>query len=143
MSCLTHHPICVEQFLSEPPAPASGASVHFVGTVRNHHEGKRVARLYYECYESMAERQLDRIINRVKTDYPVGRVRVLHRLGWLEVGEAAVVIEVSSAHRKEAFEACRAVIEEVKRTVPIWKKEVDEAGAGEWVLCAESGEKVL
>lgn len=137
---ITHQPISVEAFLKEKPAASCGACVHFIGTVRNHHDGKSVRRLYYECYESMANKQMDLILKRVQHDYGVDRIRVLHRIGRLEVGDVAVIIEVSSAHRAEAFSACRAVIEEIKRKVPIWKKEVYEDGTDEWVFCAHPAE---
>lgn len=135
---LTYQPISVEGFLKESPPASCGACVHFIGRVRNHQHGRAVKRLYYECYESMAEKQMTVIRDHVQSRYGVERIRVLHRLGWLEIGDVAVVIEVSSAHREEAFAACRAMIEEIKKKVPIWKKEVYEDGTSEWVLCSHS-----
>lgn len=139
---ITHEPILIEAFLKEKPAASCGATVHFIGTVRNHHDGKAVRRLYYECYESMADKQIAAIVDRIKHTYGVDRIQVLHRVGWLEVGDVAIVIEVSSTHRDEPFSACRVVIDEIKKKVPIWKKEVYEDGTGEWVLCSHSIEVV-
>ncbi len=137
---ITHQPISVETFLKEKPTASCGASVHFVGTVRNHQNGRAVKRLYYECYESMADKQIAAISDHVKHNYSVDRIRVLHRVGWLDVSDVAVIIETRSAHREEAFMACRAVIEEIKKKVPIWKKEVYEDGTSEWILCTHSTE---
>ena len=131
---MTDQPIAVEAFLKEKPSASCGASVHFIGTVRNHQEGRSVRKLYYECYESMADKQIAAIVGHAKRTYGVDRIRVLHRVGWLEVGDVAIVIEASSSHREEAFTACRAVIEEIKKKVPIWKKEVYEDGTNEWIL---------
>lgn len=140
---ITHQPISVEAFFKERPAASSGAAVHFIGVVRNHQNGRSVKKLYYECYESMADKQIDSIITRVKHAYDIDQVRVLHRVGWLEVGDVAIMIETSSIHREDAFSACRAVIEEVKKSVPIWKKEVYCDGTSEWVLCSHSAEVTL
>lgn len=140
---VTHQPVSVETFLKEKPTASCGAAVHFIGTVRNHQDGRAVKKLYYECYESMADKQIAEIIDRAKRTYGVDRIRVLHRVGWLEVGDVAVIIETSSGHRDEAFMACRTVIEEIKKKVPIWKKEVYEDGTSEWVLCSHSAEVAL
>ena len=83
----------------------------------------------------MADKQIQGIIENTKKRWPIEDVQVLHRIGWLNVGEAAVVISVSSAHRDEAFVACRYMIDEIKTQVPIWKKEVFQDGTSEWVLC--------
>jgi molybdopterin synthase catalytic subunit len=132
---ITKDPIDLNQFLSPSSDPASGASVFFVGKVRNHHDGKAVKLLYYECFEAMANKQIMRILERAKKKYLIHRVRALHRVGRLEVGDIAVVVEVSSSHRAEAFEACRAIIHEIKHEVPIWKKETYTNGKEEWVYC--------
>ncbi|MDP2644029.1 MAG: molybdenum cofactor biosynthesis protein MoaE [Desulfobacterales bacterium] len=137
---ITHEPISVEAFLKEKPDASCGASVHFIGTVRNHQDGRAVKRLYYECYESMADKQIAAIMDRVTRTYGVDQIRVLHRVGWLEVGDVAIIIKTSSAHRQEAFTACRTVVEEIKKKVPIWKKEVYGDGTSEWILCSHSAE---
>lgn len=86
----------------------------------------------------MARKELDAIVDEVSKRWVLGDVRVIHRVGLLEVGEAALAIAVSSAHRDEAFLACRYVIEEIKRRVPIWKKQTFEDGTVEWTACAGS-----
>ena len=139
---ITDKPIKVEAFLTEAPGKACGAVASFVGVVRNHDHGRPVRKLYYECYASMANKQIQSIIDQARNNWPVEDVRVLHRVGWLEVGEAAVIITVSSAHREEAFSTCRYVIEEIKTKVPIWKKEVFQDGTSEWVLCGHPHEEV-
>lgn len=139
---ITDKPIKLEEFLAGEPNKSCGAVASFVGVVRNHDHGRPVVRLFYECYESMAEKQIQAIIDEAKKRWPVDEVRMLHRVGWLEVGEAAVAIVVSSAHREEAFSACRFVIEEIKNKVPIWKKEIFTDGTSEWVLCGHPHEEL-
>jgi molybdopterin synthase catalytic subunit len=135
---IIREPISVEDFLKEKPAASCGASAHFVGMVRNHHNGKSVKKLFYECYESMADKQIASIVDRVKRAHGVERIRVLHRVGWLEVGDVAVIVEASSAHREEAFLACREIIEAIKKKVPIWKKELYEDETSNWVDCSHA-----
>lgn len=113
----------------------SGAEVIFVGKVRNHSEGKKVLYLEYEAYESMAEKMIGDLILRAKTLWPVDGVKVLHRLGKVGLGQTAILIEVSAAHRDEAYRASRFLIEEIKHQVPIWKKEHFEDGTSQWSLC--------
>ncbi|OGX07595.1 MAG: hypothetical protein A2Z88_08335 [Omnitrophica WOR_2 bacterium GWA2_47_8] len=139
---LTKEPIEAAEFLSLKPAQDCGASACFFGWVRNHNQGRSVIRLKYECYEVLAEKEIHRIALKVRDQYSCGEVRILHRIGMIEVGEIAVAICASSAHRDEAFTACRAVIEEIKKKVPIWKKEVYADGMSEWVLCSHSVEGV-
>ncbi len=134
MKTITCEPIRLEDFLLAPN-PSCGASASFVGRVRNHHAGREVQKLFYECYEPMAEKELQRIIEKVKKETGVNAIRALHRIGWLEIGEIAVVIEAHSAHRDEAFKACRSVIELIKRDVPIWKKEIYADGEQSWISC--------
>jgi molybdopterin synthase catalytic subunit len=110
---------------------AGGIST-FTGNVREQSRGKTVRFLEYEAYAPMAVREMDRIAIAVESEIPGTRVALQHRVGRLEIGEAAVVIAASAPHRAEAFEACRAVIERLKQSVPIWKREVDAAG-GEWI----------
>ncbi|MBU6216452.1 MAG: molybdenum cofactor biosynthesis protein MoaE [Acidobacteria bacterium] len=105
--------------------PSSGAIVTFVGTARDHSEGRSgVVELVYEAYERYAVRQMQRVVERARATWPtVARVAVLHRTGAVAVGEDAVVVAVSSPHRDEAFPAAAFVIEAVKATAPIWKLE--------------------
>ncbi len=109
--------------------PESGAVVSFVGTVRDHTGDHSVSRLEYEAYEPMALKVLADIVTRGEHLYPTTRIAVHHRLGTLSIGEAAVVVAVSSPHRNAAFEACRFVIEALKEDVPIFKKEVRQDGS--------------
>ena len=135
MVFITREAIDLEKFFSQRQDPASGAAVSFVGMVRNHDHGLKVQKLFYECYFSMAEKKISGLIDQAKQNWPLADIRVCHRVGELQIGEAAVAIAVSSAHRDEAFRACRFLIEGIKREVPIWKKQILEDGSGEWVAC--------
>jgi molybdopterin synthase catalytic subunit len=107
---------------------ADGALCIFVGVVRNHNAGRRVTHLEYEAYEEMALPLMRELADEAKRRWPVTEVRIVHRLGRLEIGEPSVAIAVASPHRAEAFAACRHVIDTLKKTVPIWKKEFFEGG---------------
>lgn len=107
---------------------AAGAVTTFEGVVRDHHEGKAVSRLEYEAYEPMAVRVLEEIVREAVDRWPVRGIRVRHRVGDLEVGDVAVAIVVWSAHRAEAFDALRYVIDTLKRRAPIWKRETGPDG---------------
>jgi molybdopterin synthase catalytic subunit len=113
-------------------APDHGAVASFVGLVRDHHGGRKVQRLEYSAYEPMAEAECARIVAEAEARWPV-RVLLEHAIGQLGIGDVAVAVAVGGAHRDEAFAACRYVIEEVKRRVPIWKKEFYADGTVEWV----------
>ena len=115
---------------------ASGAVVSFCGRVRNHNEGRTVTRLEYECYEELAVREGERVLGEARDKFGVARVRCVHRAGDLAVGEAAVWVGVASGHREEAFAAARFVIDEIKKRVPIWKREHYPEGAAEWINAA-------
>jgi len=110
-------------------APADGALCLFVGVVRDHHQGRAVARLEYEAYEEMALLLLQRIEDEARRRWPVTALRIVHRLGPLAVGEASVAVAASAVHRGEAFAACQWAIDTLKATVPIWKKEYGPDGA--------------
>lgn len=110
----------------------TGGAVIFVGRVRNHSDGRQVVRMEYEGYEKMAIVELRKIAESAKKRWPVKKLAIVHRLGMLELGEASVVIAVACAHRPQAFEACRFVIDMLKKTIPIWKKEFSPDGAN-WV----------
>jgi molybdopterin converting factor subunit 1 len=109
--------------------PEDGAAVVFEGVVRNHSSGRRTLFLEYEAYEEMARKQMDSLAEQALAQFQVRDAVVIHRLGRLEIGETSVLIVVASAHRAAAFEACRWLIDTLKRTVPIWKKEHFEDGA--------------
>jgi molybdopterin synthase catalytic subunit/molybdopterin converting factor small subunit len=106
-----------------------GAVVVFDGIVRNNTRGRRTLYLVYEAYEEMALRMMQELARQAVAGHAVRQVALVHRLGRLEVGETSVLIAVSSAHRAQAFEACRWLIDTLKKTVPIWKKEHFEDGA--------------
>ena len=108
--------------------PRAGAICTFAGVVRDNSRGKRVLYLEYEAYAEMAVRQMQKIAAEMKARWDVLHVSMVHRTGRLEIGEASVFIAVSTAHRAEAFEACRYAIDQLKQSVPVWKKEVWEGG---------------
>jgi len=110
-------------------APEDGAIVVFEGIVRNESRGRRTLYLEYEAYEAMALKQMGVIALAMRSQLGADSVALIHRLGRLEIGETSVLIAVTSAHRRAAFEACRYGIDTLKRTVPIWKKEYFEDGA--------------
>jgi len=112
--------------------PHVGGIVVFEGVVRDNARGKQIRYLEYDVYEEMAVRQIRVIISEAKRRWSVERVAVAHRFGRMEIGEASVIIVVASPHRAEAFDACRYIIDTLKTTVPIWKKEVATNGE-EWV----------
>ena len=117
-------------------SPKRGALASFVGTVRAVHAGRRVKAVSYDCFVPLAEKELARIAAEAERRWPV-RIAVAHRIGRLKVGQASVAIAVGSGHRAAAFEACRLVIEEIKRRVPVWKKEHSVKGDGRWLAgCA-------
>jgi MoaE-MoaD fusion protein len=109
--------------------PEDGAVVVFEGIVRNHTRGRRTLYLDYEAYEEMALKQMEELAARARAEFKIRDVAIVHRLGRLEIGETSVLIAVASAHRAAAFDACRSLIDTLKRTVPIWKKEHFEDGA--------------
>jgi molybdopterin synthase catalytic subunit/molybdopterin converting factor small subunit len=113
-----------------------GGEAFFIGRVRRYNEGKVVRFLFYECEISMAEKEIDKIVKEMFQKWPLRKVHVRHRIGKLEIGDVAVIIAVSAEHRREALEACRYGIDEVKHRVPIWKKEVSETGE-EWIGACE------
>jgi molybdopterin synthase catalytic subunit len=125
---VTNDPLDLNELVRHVTDPEAGAIVTFIGTTRNHNEGRRVLALDYEAYPEMAERELARIGADAAKKWQIGRMAIVHRLGPVQIGEASVVIAVSSAHREAAFAASRFAIEEIKKTVPIWKKEVFEGG---------------
>lgn len=104
----------------------TGAINLFVGTVRNHSKGKKVLKLDFEAYEPMALKELQKVAEQAQQRWPLHKVAIIHALGSKMPGEPVVVAAVSAAHREASFEACRFLIDELKRTVPIWKKEYYE-----------------
>ncbi len=109
--------------------PRDGAIVVFDGVVRDNTRGRRTLYLDYEAYEAMALAQMDKLAREASAQFAIDRVGMVHRLGRLQIGESSIVIVVTSAHRGPAFEACRWIIDTLKRTVPVWKKEYFVDGA--------------
>ncbi len=138
MAVLTRLPISIAELIAEVAAAARGGTVVFVGTVRDHHAGRPVQGLEYSAYEPMAEAEAQAIVAESEARWPVA-VRLRHRLGSLSVGEVAVAVVAAGGHRAEAFDACRFVIEEVKRRVPIWKRERYTDGTEAWVDPSTAG----
>jgi molybdopterin synthase catalytic subunit len=126
--------IDVVELLASVSVPEAGGIDMFLGTTRNHSKGKKVIRLEYEAYSPMALRMMSEIESEIRKRW---NISVVHRIGVVPVMEASVAIAVSAAHRKEAFEACRYAIDELKKRVPIWKKEIFEDGEV-WVENVES-----
>lgn len=135
---LTREPIRVDQVLAAVSAPGAGAVVTFDGRVRDHSEGRQVRRLYYEAYEPMALAEIEAICRDARQRWPLQGLAVIHRLGVLEVGDSSIFIAVASAHRADGFAACRFVIDRIKETVPIWKKEYWDDGSA-WVEGQDTG----
>ena len=125
---VTNDPIDLNELVRYVTDPEAGAIATFIGTTRNNNEGRKVIALDYEAYPEMAEKELARIGYDALKQWPICRMAVVHRLGPVQIGDASVIIAVSSAHRDAAFAASRFAIEEIKKTVPIWKKEVFEGG---------------
>jgi MoaE-MoaD fusion protein len=126
---LTREPIDAEKLVDEAKRGADGAVVVFDGIVRNNTRGRATLYLDYEAYEEMALKQMKQLGAEARERFRVRQVTMVHRLGRLEVGETSVLIVVASAHRAQAFEACRWLIDTLKQTVPIWKKETFADGA--------------
>jgi molybdopterin synthase catalytic subunit len=129
---LTREPLDRDSLIAAVSHPGAGGIVVFEGVVRDNARGKQVRYLEYDVYEEMAREQIGKIIDETRQRWGVERVAVAHRFGRLEIGEASVIIVVASPHRAEAFDACRYIIDTLKATVPIWKKEVATNGE-EWV----------
>jgi molybdopterin synthase catalytic subunit len=125
---VTDKPIDLRELVDYVTDGEAGAIATFIGTTRNNNEGRRVIALDYDGYPEMAEKELARIGADAKSKSPICRMAIVHRLGPVQITEASVIIAVSAGHRDAAFAACRFAIEEIKKTVPIWKKEVYEGG---------------
>jgi molybdopterin synthase catalytic subunit len=143
MAYLTDEPIELAQLLAQVESPERGGVASFLGVVRNQHDGRPVLELRYSAYDAMAEAECARIVAEAEARWDVA-VALRHRVGRLHVGQVAVAIAAAAGHRDEAFAACRYVIEEVKRRVPIWKQELYADGSVAWVNAAnpESGESI-
>ncbi|GHA81889.1 MULTISPECIES: molybdenum cofactor biosynthesis protein MoaE [Streptomyces] len=125
-------PLSVDEIFRAVGDDAAGGIALFVGTVRNHDDGQDVGALGYSCHPTAGE-ELRRVAERVVAQFPVRALAAVHRVGELGVGDLAVVVAVSCAHRGEAFEACRKLIDDLKHEVPIWKHQRFSDGTEEWV----------
>eukprot|EP00057_Strongylocentrotus_purpuratus_P021229 XP_011675703.1 PREDICTED: molybdopterin synthase catalytic subunit isoform X2 [Strongylocentrotus purpuratus] len=129
---LTKDILSVERAVQTVTDPSCGAISMFLGTTRDNFDGKKVVRLEYEAYESMAEKQLNKLCIEMRQKWDLHNILIHHRLGHVPVTESSVMIVVSSAHRKESLEAVQYCIDQLKATVPIWKKEIYDEGDGCW-----------
>jgi molybdopterin synthase catalytic subunit len=125
---VTDKPINLQELVDCVTDPEAGAIATFIGTTRNNNEGRKVIALDYEAYPQMAEKELTRLGEEARRKWQICRMAIVHRVGPVQITEPSVMIAVSAAHREAAFAACRFAIEEIKKTVPIWKKEVYEGG---------------
>ena len=136
---LSREPISVDALIAQAGAPECGGTCLFLGTVRNGPEEAGVAgvagvaAIEYTAYDDMAEAELQRIVADARERWPAARIALRHRLGHVAVGEPSIAIVAAAPHRAQAFEACRYVIEEVKRRLPVWKKEIRLDGSEVWV----------
>ncbi len=121
---LTSAPIDLNEAARRVVPPECGATVTLDGYVRKFTKGRETEHLVYEAYEPMALKEMQKLVKQAHEQFEISNVGIVHRLGRLEVGETSVVISVAAPHRKAAFAACEWLIRELKRTVPIWKKEV-------------------
>ncbi len=125
---ITDSPINIDKVIKSVTSENAGAIDVFIGTVRNKTKGKPVVKLDFEAYEPMAIAEMRKIVNIAKQKWSIEKIAVVHRVGLLEIGDVPVVIAVSTPHRKDSFDACQFVIDTLKETVPIWKKEIFEDG---------------
>ena len=130
---ITEQPIDASEFITAVNKKENGGLAVFLGTVRDFTGTIRLAYMEYDAYKEMAEKKMAQIVDEALVRWDNPDIAVAHRVGRLELREPSVIIAVGTPHRAEAFEACRYIIDRIKEEVPIWKKEVDEHGRGEWV----------
>lgn len=133
MTYLTRQPLSIDQLIADVSSPACGGTCVFLGTVRNGVEEEGVKAIEYSAYEDMVEVEFGRLVAEARARWPDARIGVRHRLGTIPAGEASIAIAAAAPHRAQAFDACRFVIEEVKRRIPVWKKELHLDGTEVWV----------
>lgn len=138
MPFLSEVSLDLQRLVATVQSPERGGIASFLGVVRSQHQGRTVVRLDYSAYREMAESECGRLVAETEERWPV-KVALEHRIGSLEVGELAVAVVAAGAHRDEAFAACRHVIEELKRRVPIWKREHFADGGVDWVGSDNAG----
>lgn len=130
---LQAEPLSVDLAIAQVSHAGAGGIALFLGVVRDHAQQGAVARLDYEAHESLALREMQRILSELTREHPETRISVQHRIGQLAIGEMAVVVAASAPHRGQAFTVCRAAIDRIKESVPIWKKEWAPDGSALWV----------
>ena len=130
---VTEKPLDVNAGMQTVSDPAHGAVDTFLGVVRNTHDGHEVTGITYDVHESLARATFETIAGEIRDSWPETHVYIAHRQGYCAVGEASVLIAVSSPHRAESFDACRYAIEEIKKRAPIWKQEHYTDGASDWL----------
>jgi MoaE-MoaD fusion protein len=133
LCALRHTPLSVDEVMQALRRPDAGGIALFIGVVRDHADGKQVARLDYEAHDALAIKELTRVLREVSHAVPAASLAAVHRTGQLAIGDMAVIVGASAPHRAEAFEACRLAIELIKQRVPIWKKEWAPDGSANWV----------
>ncbi len=133
MTHLTRDVLSVDRLVADVAGPTFGGTCIFLGTVRNGPDEQGVTAIEYSAYEEMVEAEFTRLLADAHARWPEARIAVRHRVGTIPVGEASIAIAAAAPHRAQAFEACRFVIEEVKRRVPVWKKELRVDGTEVWV----------
>jgi molybdopterin synthase catalytic subunit len=136
---ISEHTIDIEMLLENVKDDAAGATVLFLGTVRNHNEDYAVSAIYYEAYIKMAQETMAKIEAEAIKRWNLKKFAAVHRIGNLKIGEVSVAIAVSSEHRAEAFEAGRYAIDRIKTEVPIWKKEMTSGKGGVWAEGTQVG----
>jgi molybdopterin synthase catalytic subunit len=129
---ITRGRVAADAVIRSVASKSAGCTVSFVGTVRDSSKGRRVSRMEIEAAKQLAEKDLERISKLARDKHDVERIAIVHRVGNLRVGDVIVVIAVSASHREDAFKACKYIIDELKKTTPIWKKE-SGAGGSSWV----------
>jgi molybdopterin synthase catalytic subunit len=133
MTYFTREPLSLGSMVAEAASPECGGTCVFLGTVRDGPEAGGVVAIEYSAYEAMVDAEFARLVGDARERWPGARIAVRHRLGTIPVGEASIAIVAAAPHRAQAFEACRYVIEEVKRRIPVWKKELRVDGSEVWV----------
>ena len=132
---ITENKIEIERLNKELHNPSCGGVVIFEGRVRNHNDSKEVLKLVYDCYRPMALKVMEEIQSEALKKWYIKKIIIVHRIGEIPIGEIALWIGVTSVHRKESFEVCQFMVNEIKHKVPIWKKETYFDGFTKWVEC--------
>ncbi|MCB9771936.1 MAG: molybdenum cofactor biosynthesis protein MoaE [Candidatus Omnitrophica bacterium] len=135
---LSSEPLNITPYLVQMRDPSAGAFTSFEGWVRNHHQGQKVVALEYEALPALCESEAHKIFNEAKEQFEVTKMICLHRVGHLLIGDMSIWVGVSAPHRDAAFKACRYIVDELKKRLPIWKKEILTSGQSHWVNCQDA-----